>query len=1091
MEKNEEACRQSRILEALIEASESAILVVDENGKILAYNQRFLQLWGIPAEVMDKGLDAGALAVGTQQLVEPEAFIQKVQWLYEHKDVVSRDELLFKDGRVVSRFSPPVRGADGEYLGRAWFFRDITEKREADQRRQEREGLLTAVFDQSYNLMGLLSLNGTLLRVNATALGMIGKKESEVLGRPFWDTPWWSHSTELQVQLREAIRKAAEGFFVRFLATHPGPDGQLASIDFTLKPVRDRDGKVVWVIPEGRDITERVWMEERLRRYNRMLQMVNQANRALVDAEEPTGLLRRITAIIVENGGYAISWAGITAPLARELPLVTAAVGLDGGSPSSWLFAGEEGGQELDPVQEGLRSGLLRLDRCPKTVDEDRELVPRALLTLPLIPGEGEGRPIGVLCIGSEGPDSFSDREEWELLSGMAHDLAFGIALIRGREERRRAEQALLASETRYRGLFENANDGIVILSDGIFIDCNQKAIELFGAPREKLLGRSPGDFSPPFQPGGGLSSECARERIEKAFAGEPQRFEWRHFRLDGTPIDTEITLSRLDLKDKPMVLGIMRDVTERKAAVDALRVSEHRYRSLYDGMNEAFAMTDLSGNLAEANEAFRQLTGYTAAELKKMTFNSLTPERWHEMEARIIKEQVLVQGYSDIYEKEYCRKDGRIVPIELKVHLLRDEDQRPTHLWAIIRDISERRKAEEERSKLQDQLRQAQKMESIGRLAGGVAHDFNNLLTAISGNLELALLELAAPEGAVADHLRESARAAESAASLTRQLLAFSRRQIIEPKLLDLNSLIQHIQKMLIRLIGEDIQLETVLKTPLGRIHADPGQIEQIILNLVVNARDAMPDGGLLTMETAEVHLGPDYVASHPGTAPGSFVKLSISDTGIGFSQEAKAHLFEPFFTTKPQGKGTGLGLAMVYGVVKQHGGSIQVYSEPGVGTTFKMYFPVAAEGAEAEKWTAEAVPETMPTGTEKILLVEDEPLVRDFAVGTLQRLGYQVFAFGSGEAALDALNRELGPLDILISDVVLPGMNGRALAEAVTDRRPGLRVLFMSGYTEEIIVHHGVLNPGLQFIGKPFSAQALAVKVRKVLDAEPERAD
>jgi nitrogen-specific signal transduction histidine kinase/ActR/RegA family two-component response regulator len=402
------------------------------------------------------------------------------------------------------------------------------------------------------------------------------------------------------------------------------------------------------------------------------------------------------------------------------------------------------------------------------------------------------------------------------------------------------------------------------------------------------------------------------------------------------------------------------------------------------------------------------------------------------------------------------------------------DEEDEETLLGTVF-DVTERRQLEE-------QLLQSQKMEAVGRLAGGIAHDFNNLLTAVSGYTELLLSEL--PEG---DPRRESAeeirQAGDRAASLTRQLLAFSRRQVLEPRVLDLNAAIADMEKLLRRVIGEDIELTSSLDPELWRTRADPGQIEQAILNLVVNARDAMPRGGRLTLETANVELDEKFTRGLTTVHPGPHVMLAVSDTGLGMSPELQARLFEPFFTTKERGKGTGLGLSTTYGIVKQSGGSIWVYSEPGQGTTFKIYLPRCEEPLDAAP-EAPPVPAIPLTGSETVLLVEDEPEVRRLVEKLLRKQGYTVIAAaGPGEAI--PLAGSLPRIDILLTDVIMPGMNGRELARSLAGRRPGMRVLYMSGYTDTAIAQQGILEPGTAFLSKPFTPDALARKMREVLDA------
>jgi two-component system, cell cycle sensor histidine kinase and response regulator CckA len=404
------------------------------------------------------------------------------------------------------------------------------------------------------------------------------------------------------------------------------------------------------------------------------------------------------------------------------------------------------------------------------------------------------------------------------------------------------------------------------------------------------------------------------------------------------------------------------------------------------------------------------------------------------------------------------------------------------------LRDAEERRerkKAEEALRRSEDQLRQSQKVEAIGRLAGGIAHDFNNLLTIINGYTELLLARLPG-EDRVSKDINEIRKAGQRAASLTRQLLAFSRKQILEPRVLDLNAIVVDLEKMLRRLIGEDVELKIVPASGLRRIKADPGQIEQVIMNLVVNARDAMPKGGKLTLETANVDLDETYAGRHVGVRAGAYVLLAVSDSGCGMDREAMAHIFEPFFTTKGPGKGTGLGLSTVYGIVKQSGGNVWAYSEPGLGTTLKIYLP-QAEGA-IERSAREGRSGRAARGSETILLVEDQTEVRKLVREILEMNGYTVVAASEGLEALEICKQHEGPIHLMLSDVVMPQMGGRELAGRLATHRPDMKVLYMSGYTSNAIVHHGILDPGTAFLQKPFTPDGLACKIREVLDEGSE---
>ena len=454
-------------------------------------------------------------------------------------------------------------------------------------------------------------------------------------------------------------------------------------------------------------------------------------------------------------------------------------------------------------------------------------------------------------------------------------------------------------------------------------------------------------------------------------------------------------------------------------------------------------------------------------------------PQKWRDAHQRALAGEV-----STGEEDPYVRADGTVDWTRWECRPWYEADGSVGGIIVYTEVITERRRAEEDRRALEAQLQQAMKMEAIGRLAGGVAHDFNNLLTAISGNVELALLDLD-PASRAAASLQEARRASDSAASLTRQLLTFSRKQIVDPRPIDLNALVTNLQKMLGRVIGEDIALRTSLAEGLRPVMIDPAQFEQVVANLAVNARDAMSRGGVLAVATANVEVDERFCERHQGIRLGPFVMLEVADSGEGMPDEVKAHLFEPFFTTKPVGRGTGLGLATIFGAVKQAGGAIDVTSEVGRGTTFRIYLP-AVEGPVSSLHRREA-PATWEGGSETILLVEDERMVRELAVKVLRRLGYHVLAAASGEEALATAGAFEGAIHLLLTDVVMPGINGRELADRVLALRPETRVLFASGYSENVIVSGGVVEESLNFIAKPYTPTSLARRVRDVLDDGP----
>ncbi|MFH1469999.1 MAG: response regulator [Pseudomonadota bacterium] len=527
--------------------------------------------------------------------------------------------------------------------------------------------------------------------------------------------------------------------------------------------------------------------------------------------------------------------------------------------------------------------------------------------------------------------------------------------------------------------------------------------------------------------------------------------------------------------------------VFERTAAlaaeVVARRASEEKLRVVTSSALDGVVLADGAGRVAYWNPAAERLFGYSEAEILGHEVGDLLvptePDGAHQERFAGFWRSGTGGAAGQVVEVTGQHRDGHDFPAEVSLASIRMEDG----YWAsaIIRDASARKAAETERLRLEEQLRVSQKMEAVGLLAGGVAHDFNNLLAVIMGYVELTLDRLPCDDPCVHD-LEEVQRAAERAAGLTRQLLAFSRKQVLQPVPLDLNKVSAGVEKMLRRILGEDIEFSQRPAPSLRLVRADPGQVEQVLLNLVVNARDAMPGGGRLTIETANVDVDETWAAAGVDLAPGPYVLLSVSDTGCGMSSEVRARIFEPFFTTKERGRGTGLGLSTVYGIVTQSGGNLAVYSEPGLGSCFKVYLP---QDPSAEEEVAMPQHETeRPRGTETILLVEDEGALREVARRILTESGYTVLLAADGEAGLEASWRHAAPIHLLLTDVVMPRMGGRALAERLCEQRPEMRVLFISGYVDSAIARQGAIDPGAPFLGKPFSALELMRAVRRVLD-------
>jgi PAS domain S-box-containing protein len=536
---------------------------------------------------------------------------------------------------------------------------------------------------------------------------------------------------------------------------------------------------------------------------------------------------------------------------------------------------------------------------------------------------------------------------------------------------------------------------------------------------------------------------------------------------------------SRDDVDALTALGGKMWEIFRRKRSEEALTRSEEQYRRLVENMNEGLWVLDREGGTVFVNARMAEMLGYTVGEMQGRPLFDFMDEAGVRIARKKLEQREA--GIAEQHDFEFLRKDGSRLYALLGASPIMDSDGSYRGSVAAVLDITGRRQAEEEKVRLEEHLHQAVKMESVGRLAGGVAHDFNNLLTGIIGNLSLILSDLD-PGDPLHGTLTEVNNAAESAATLTRQLLAFSRKQVVQPRVINLNEMVAGQKMMLARLIGENIRLKTVLAEGLWAVKVDPPQTEQVFINLVVNARDAMPDGGELVVQTANVELGAEYGKTHPYVTPGGYVKLSVSDTGQGISEEVRSHLFEPFFTTKKMGRGTGLGLATSYGVIKQSGGHIEVDSREGSGTTFIVYLPKVDE--KPAGLTGDVGVLVRSGGGQTILVVEDEPMVRDLAVRILERTGYTVLVAEDAEKALDVAGATSGPIDLLLTDVMMPGINGRELADRLKKTRPEMNVLFASGYSEDVLEERGADVGMLNFIGKPYTPRTLAKKVREVLE-------
>jgi two-component system, cell cycle sensor histidine kinase and response regulator CckA len=633
--------------------------------------------------------------------------------------------------------------------------------------------------------------------------------------------------------------------------------------------------------------------------------------------------------------------------------------------------------------------------------------------------------------------------------------------------DRKRAEAEL----SQLASIVESSDDAIVGKTlDGKIVSWNAGAERIYGYAATEVIGQPISILVP------GEQRDEVPQIMERLKRDERiQHYETVRVRKGGQRINVSVTIS--PVKDaEGTIIGasaIARDITERKRVEEKLHESESHFRSLVHDAPYGIYRITLDGRLLQVNPALVKMLGYESDEELMRCDVEKDICRDPETHQRLVTDYWRKQDFRDV-EAQWRRKDGKIITVKMTGHPVLEKADSPAYFEVFAEDITERRS-------LERQLLQSQKMEAIGRLAGGIAHDFNNLLGVILGHSDI-LDEQIGADVRLRKSVEATRRAAERAAALTMQLLAFSRKQVIEPIVVDLNASVMEVEKMLHRVIGEDIELAIRLQPDLGRVKADPGQLSQVLMNLAVNSRDAMPNGGKLVIETANMELDDTYGRQHLGAKPGPHVMLAISDTGTGMDSETLSHIFEPFFTTKETGKGTGLGLSMVYGIIKQSNGYIMAYSEPGRGTTFKIYFPSTEESVSPIQKTEQDI----QSGTETILVVEDEPAVRELTCVLLEDAGYTVLESSGVEDAMETARDVQRKIDLLLTDVVMPRLDGRELANQMVLLRPDLKVLYMSGYSDDVILHRGVLTQGAVLVQKPFTKRTLLQKVRETLDSQ-----
>ena len=891
---------------------------------------------------------------------------------------------------------------------------------------------------------------GVILEANLQAEALFGRSsEGGLQGKPMAELFGPKRDADADRYLK-ALRGPAGGR-VEELALRR-TDGSVVYVDCSVSSVQVGQGRLLLTIL--RDVTERKRAEERLAHLNRVLRAVRNVNQLITHEKDPDKLLQQACQLLTETRGYISVFILLHGRPAKFFYSSSSANADPYRGVAEKLLAGGS----VPCVARALASpGAVVLEQprgdctaCPMS----SEYRGSKALAIKL---EHGGRTFGVLSAAlAEG--TVPDAEEQSLFTEAGGDLAYALSAIE-EEERRKESDAEVVRLASFPS--ENPHPILRVSLDTVLLYANEAAAPLLAAWGCKVGECLPEKLWTPLA--GALKTGQARD-TEEAYGERVWLLTWAPVVAAG------------------YVNIYAREITDRVKAEEALRESEERYRMLFEDAQDGIALADAeTGRLVDCNQALCRMVERTKTDLvgQSQAILHLPEENTEDLSRTFRQHQTSDPGQA--LEDRLLSKSGRLVPAEIRAVRIRMGKR--DYLLGVFRNIAERKAGEEEKAKLESQLRQAQKMEAIGQLAGGVAHDFNNLLFVVNGRADLALRRLK-PGDPLREQLEIIRGAGERAAALTRQLLAFSRRQVLQPRVLDLNGIVSNLEKMLHRLIREDIALTTVLEPALKPTKADPGQIEQVLMNLVVNARDAMPKAGKLVIGTANVELDETFCRLHDGARPGPYVALSVTDTGSGMDAAVKARLFEPFFTTKKQGEGTGLGLATVYGIVKQSGGYIEVESEVGKGTTFRIYLPQAEESAQPER-AAPPVPETR-RAKETILLAEDLDAVREVVRDLLEAQGYKVLAARHGAEALALAEKHKGPLHLLLTDVVMPEMSGPELAQRLCRLRPEMKILFMSGYTDAAIADEGALGSGANYVQKPVSAEELARKLRDLLGAQ-----
>ena len=1029
-EYEEQLAQSVSLLRATIESSANGLLVVGLHGKVTLYNNRFAEMWRIPAELMVQGDNAALLKAVIDQLIEPASFNQRVEKISQHPEREYFDTIKFKDGRVFERVTRPQRLGD-KIIGRVWSYRDVTEQKRTHEALERERELLRLMEANTSDRIYFKDLESRFIRVNETMAKLHGcENPADLIGKTDFDVFGKEHAGEAFVDEQRIIQTGIP--MIGYEEKEIWSNGKITWVSSSKACLRDSEGHIIGTFGISRDITKQKEIELALRENEERM-------RTLFDLSPDAIMVEDLNGRVLDVNDAACQLHEMT-----KEELIGKSV------------------YELTPTDT---HPTVKIDYAKLVSGQIRNIEGESLTA--------KGRRIPV--------DINASRITYVGQPAL-------LINVRDISERRLATEMLRTTQALYSSLVEQMPVCVFRKNAaGRFEFANSRFCELKQLKREEILGRTAAEMAE-YKLGQNLSDANDynfsvvgvnhHNTIMKT--GKTIEVDEEYIAPDGEVRFFHVFKTPVFDSNRKIIgsQGIMFDLTDRKRIDEKLRLANERTKFYMSRLPLAFIAWDQDFCVTEWNPAAERIFGWTTAEaIGRHAYELIVPADTQPLVSKVWQEIIAGGNLASHSVNDNVAKDGRRLNCEWRNMPLRDTHSRICGCLSIVEDITERVRNEKQRNELESQLRQSQKMEAVGQLSGGIAHDFNNILTIIQGNAAL-LQNLDLQPEEIHDASNQISNAAERAAGLTRQLLLFARKQQMQLINLDLNETVAHITKMLQRILGEDLALRTEYASALPLIQADTGMIEQILLNLAVNARDAMSNGGKLTIRTfSEKRSGKTENAEE------LWVGLQFTDNGSGIAPEILPRIFEPFFTTKEVGKGTGLGLATVYGIVQQHHGTINVQSEPGKGTTFTIAFP-AAPDTETSQNLHKPQP-TLPWGTETILLVEDEISLRTFVSDLLQRCGYTVLEADSGPAALKIWATNRDKINLLFTDVIMPeNMNGIELGQRLLAEKPALKIIYTSGYTGNLESRRATLVEGTNFIRKPFKPDGIANIIRYRLD-------